>query len=92
MIRTFKHKGLRRFFEDDDRRGLPAEHADKLARILARLHAARSISDMNLPGYRLHPLKGDRRGFYSVAVQADWRVIFRFAEGEAYDVDYLDYH
>ncbi len=68
---------------DDDRRGVQAGHVDKLRRILARLHAARTVSDLDLPGYRLHPLKG---------VQANWRVIFRFADGEAQDVDYLDYH
>ena len=77
---------------DDDRRGVRADHADKLGRILARLDAARTVSDMDLPGYRLHPLKGELKGFYAVAVQANWRVIFRFAEGEAQDVDYLDYH
>ena len=92
MISTFRHKGLRRLFEDDDARGVRADHADKLARILARLHAARSPSDMNLPGYRLHPLKGELKGFHSVTVQSNWRVIFRFADGDAQDVDYLDYH
>ena len=83
---------LRRLFEDDDTRGVAAEHADKLRRILARLNAARSAADMDLPGYRLHLLKGDLKGCYAVTVQANWRVIFRFAEGEARDVDYLDYH
>ena len=92
MIRTFRHKGLRRLFMDDDRRGVRADHAGKLGRILARLHAARTVSDMDLPGYRLHPLKGEFKGFYAVTVQANWRVIFRFADGEAQDVDYLDYH
>jgi proteic killer suppression protein len=92
MICTFRHKGLRRSFEDDDARGVRADHADKLRRILARLHAARRVSDMDLPGYCLHPLKGERKGFYAVTVQANWRVIFRFADGEARDVDYLDYH
>jgi len=92
MIRTFRHKGLRRFFMDDDRRGVPADHANKLGRILARLQAARTVSDMDLPGYRLHPLKGEFKGFYAVTVQANWRVIFRFADGDALDVDYLDYY
>jgi len=92
MIRAFRHKGLRRLFEDDDSRGVRADHAHKLRRILARLHAARVVSDMDLPGYRLHPLKGELKGFYSVTVQANWRVIFRFADGEAQNVDYLDYH
>ena len=77
---------------DDDRRGVRADHADKLGRILARLHAGGTVSDMDLPGYRLHLLKGKLKGFYAVTVQANWRVIFRFADGEAQDVDYLDYH
>jgi len=92
MIRTFRHKGLRRLFTDDDRRGVRADHADKLKRILARLHAARMVSDMDLPGYRLHPLKGELKSFYAVTVQANWRVIFRFADGDAQDVDFVDYH
>lgn len=92
MIGSIRHKGLRRLFENDDARGVAAEHADKLRRILARLNAARSAADMELPGYRPHPLKGDLKGFYAVTVQANWRVIFRFVEGEARDVDYVDYH
>lgn len=92
MISSIRHKGLRRLFEDDDARGVAAEHADKLRRILARLNAARSAADMDLPGYRLHQLKGDLKGLYAVTVHANWRVIFRFVEGEAQDVDYLDYH
>jgi proteic killer suppression protein len=92
MIRTFRHKGLRRLFVDDDPRGVRPEYADKLRRILARLHAARAVSDMDLPGYRLHPLKGELKGFYAVTVQANWRVIFRFADGDAQDVDFVDYH
>jgi proteic killer suppression protein len=92
MIHGFKHKGLRRLFENDELRGVQAEHADKLLRILARLHSAVMVSDMDLPGYRLHKLKGELKGFYAVTVQANWRVIFRFADGEAHDVDYLDYH
>ena len=68
------------------------EQADKLERILARLNAARTVSDMDLPGYRLHPLKGELKGLYAVTVKANWRVIFRFNDGEAEDVDYLDYH
>ena len=92
MIGSIRHKGLRRLFENDDARGVAAEHADKLRRILARLNAARSAADMDLPGYRLHPLKGDLQGCHAVTVHANWRVIFRFVEGEAWDVDYLDYH
>ena len=68
VIRTFRDKGLRRLFMDDDRRGVRADHADKLGRILARLHAARTVSDMDLPGYRLHPLRGELKGFCAVTV------------------------
>lgn len=92
MIRTIRHKGLRRLYEDDDPRGLPKEHVEKLRDLLARLDVATAIADMDLPGFRLHPLRGDLKGFWAIAVRANWRVIFRFAEGEASDVDYVDYH
>lgn len=92
MINSFRHKGLKRLYEDDDSRGVTAEHLNKLRNILARLDAAGSAEDMNLPGLNLHPLKGELRGFMAVTVRANWRVIFRFAEGHAFDVDYLDYH
>jgi proteic killer suppression protein len=64
----------------------------KLRDILARLDAARTVADMDLPGFRLHPLKGTLKGFWAVTVRANWRVIFRFDEGDALDVDYVDYH
>lgn len=92
MIRSIRHKGLKRLYEEDDRRGVIAEHADKLRRILARLDAAKAVSDMDLPGYRLHALKGEWLGFYAVTVRANWRVVFRFEQGEASDVDCVDYH
>jgi proteic killer suppression protein len=92
MIRSIRHKGLRRLYEDDDPRGVMREHALKLRDILARLDAAVTVADMDLPGFKLHPLKGDLKGFWAVTVRANWRVIFRFAEGEALDVDYVDYH
>jgi proteic killer suppression protein len=92
LIRSFRHKGLRRLLVDGDRRGFPADYTDKLERILARLQAARTISDMDLPGYRLHQLKGELKGFYAVTVKANWRLIFRLSDGEVEDVDYLDYH
>jgi proteic killer suppression protein len=69
-----------------------AEHAEKLRRILARLEAAQVVTDMDLPGYRLHALKGERHGYYAVTVRANWRVVFRFQQGDALDVDYVDYH
>ena len=92
MIESFQHKGLRRLFEDDDRRKVPAAHSDKIARILARLNEAMTVQDMGLPGYRLHPLKGELTGFWSVSVSGNWRVIFRFENGTAEDVDLIDYH
>jgi proteic killer suppression protein len=92
MIRSIRHKGLRRFYEDDDARGLLAEHKEKLRDILARLDAAKTIADVNVPGFGLHPLKGALKGYWAVTVRANWRVIFHFVEGEASDVDYVDYH
>jgi proteic killer suppression protein len=92
VIRSIRHKGLKRLHEDDDPRGVIVEHADKLRDILARLDAAGDVSDMDLPGFRLHPLKGEFRGLWAVTVRANWRVIFRMANGDALDVDYVDYH
>ena len=92
MIRSIRHKGLKRLYEDDDRRGVSGQHLDRLRDILARLDASTALADMDLPGFRLHPLKGELKGFWAVTVRANWRVIFRFAEGEALDVDYVDYH
>ena len=92
MIRSIRHKGLKRLFERDDASGVNAEHVGKLRDILATLHAAPTAAHMDLPGFRLHPLKGPMKGFWGVTVRANWRVIFRFAEGHAEDVDYVDYH
>jgi proteic killer suppression protein len=92
VIEGFKHKGLAKFFEDDDRRKVPTAQADKIARILARLNEAVTIQDMGLPGYRLHPLKGELAGFWAVSVSGNWRIMFRFESGSAYDVDLIDYH
>jgi toxin HigB-1 len=92
MICSIRHKGLKRLYELDDPRGVIAEHVAKLRDILARLDAAGTVADMDLPGFRLHPLKGELKGFWAVTVRANWRVTFRFADGDARDVDYLDYH
>lgn len=92
MIRSIRHKGLKRFYEDGNPRGVMAEHAAKLRDILARLDASGAVADMDLPGFRLHPLKGRLTGFWAVTVRANWRVIFRVADGEVMDVDYIDYH
>jgi toxin HigB-1 len=92
MIRSIRHKGLKRLYQDDDPGGVNPDHVNKLRNILARLDAARAAVDMDLPGFRLHPLKGELKGFYAVTVRANWRVIFRLHEGNANDVDYVDYH
>jgi len=92
LIRSIRHKGLKRLYDEDDARGVAAEHVVKLRDILARLDAARAVVDMDMPGFRLHPLKGEMKGFWSVTVRANWRVIFRFAGFDALDVDYLGYH
>ena len=92
MIRSIRHKGLKRLYEDDDPRGVFAEHVEKLRRILARLEAAEVVTDMDIPGYRLHALKGELHGCHAVTVSANWRVVFRFEHGDAVGVDYVDYH
>lgn len=92
MIRSFRHKGLKRLHFEDDSRGVIAEHVEKLRDILARLDAADAATDMDLPGFRLHALKGDLKGSWAVTVRANWRVVFRFADGDAFDVHYVDYH
>jgi toxin HigB-1 len=92
MIASIRHKGLKRLHEVDDPRGVIAEHVEKLRDILARLDAAASVADMDLPGFKLHLLKGNLKGFWAVTVRAIWRVIFRFVDGEALDLDYVDYH
>ncbi len=92
MIKSFKHKGLENFFYTGSKRGILPEHSSRLARILDRLNASNDIKDMNYPGSNLHQLKGDRDGQYSVRVSGNWRVIFDFIDGDAYIVDYGDYH
>ena len=92
MIRSIRHRGLKRLHEEDDARGVLREHTAKLRDILARLDAAATVSDMDLPGFRLHALKGSFKAFWAVTVRANWRVIFRLVEGEVLDVDYIDYH
>ena len=92
MIRRFRHRGLKRLYEDDNPRGLNADHVEKIGRILARLDRASLPEHLDIPGWRLHPLRGDLARFWSVTVQANWRIIFRFEGGDVTDVDYLDYH
>jgi proteic killer suppression protein len=92
MIRRIRHRGLRRLYEEDSSRGLNADHTEKIRRILARLDRASKPEHMDLPGWRLHLLKGDLAGYWSVTVQANWRIIFRFEDSDVTDVDYMDYH
>ncbi|GHU39946.1 hypothetical protein FACS1894190_06170 [Spirochaetia bacterium] len=92
MICSFKHKGLEKFFLSGTKRGIVPIHAGKLERILDRLDASLSPHDMNLPGYRLHELSGQETGVWSVTVNGNWRVTFRFENNDAHIVDYRDYH
>lgn len=92
MIRSFRHRGLKRFYEDDDPRGIRPDLIDSVQEILTVLDDAATPQAMNLPGYRLHPLKGDRRGFWAVTVTGNLRIIFRFEGRDAFDVELIDYH
>jgi proteic killer suppression protein len=92
MIRSFKHRGLKRLSERGDRSGIRADLLDDVEDILARLDQATTPEALNLPGYRLHPLKGDLQGFWSVTVRANWRIIFRFEGTDTFDVELIDYH
>jgi toxin HigB-1 len=92
MVRSFRHKGLKKLYETGGNQGVRPEHAKRLRLILARLDASQSPQDMGLPGLNLHPLKGAYDGFWAVCVSGNWRVIFKFEDNNAVDVDYLDYH
>lgn len=92
MIRSFRHKGVERFFLSGTKAGIQAAHAARLARQLQRLDVARRPQDMNVPGWRWHPLKGDLAGHWSVAVSGNWRLTFAFDGEDAVLVDYRDYH
>jgi len=92
MIKFFKHKGLEKFYESGSTRGIQANHAKKLRMHLVALDTAQSIDDMDIPGYRLHQLTGDRRGIWTITVNANWRLTFEFEEGNVYILNYEDYH
>jgi proteic killer suppression protein len=92
LIRSFRHKGLKRLYEQANGRGLSAELVPKVERILARLDVATGPEMMSLPGYRLHPLKGDLKGYWAVWVTGNWRIVFRLDGGQVLDVDLVDYH
>ena len=92
MIESFRHKGLRRFYQNDDRKLLPPELVERIRDILTALEAAETLEGLSRPSFRLHALKGQLKGFWAVTVRANWRIIFRFADGKASDVDFIDYH
>ena len=92
MILSFRHKGLRRLFETGNTSGVQAAHARRLRMQLAALDTASSVDDMDIPGFRLHPLKGDMQGRWAITVSGNWRVTFEFRDGNAHVPDYEDYH
>lgn len=91
-IQTFKSKGLKKLFEEDDRSKVSADIVNKLLRSLDALDAATVSSDLNLPGFRLHQLKGNRKGTWAIDISGNWRLTFKFQDGDAFDVDLEDYH
>ena len=92
MIQTIRHRGLKRLFQRDDKSGLNAEHLPRIIRVMAILDMATSPQDLDLPGYRLHPLRGELKGFWSVRITGNYRIIFRMEDGDVYDIDLVDYH
>jgi toxin HigB-1 len=92
MIKSFKHKGLKQFFDSGSKAGIQPHHAPRLSRQLARLDNAEDAADMNVPGWRLHPLEGELAGHYSIMVNGNWRLTFMFENEDAILVDYQDYH
>lgn len=92
MVRSFRHRGLKRLYERGDRSRVPADMADRIEDVLAALDAARTIDDMDRPSFRLHPLTGNRKNHWAVTIRANWRITFRLKEGHVSDVDFVDYH
>ncbi|GAA3936722.1 type II toxin-antitoxin system RelE/ParE family toxin [Litoribacillus peritrichatus] len=92
MIKSFKHKGLKKYFETGSTSGIQAKHQNKLRMQLAAIDTAQEIDDINLPGFKLHPLKGNRDGIWSITVNGNWRITFEFIDGNAYILNYEDYH
>jgi toxin HigB-1 len=93
VIKTFRHRGLGRFFERGETRGLRQDQVARIRRVLAILDGAKTAEDVvGLPGLRPHRLKGDLAGFWSVSVSGNWRIVFRFSGNDAFDVDLVDYH
>lgn len=92
MIRSFAHRGLKRLYERDDASGIRPDLLDKVRTILAQLDDAEIIDDMRTPSFRLHALRGDLKGYWSVTVKANWRIVFKFVDGDASNIELLDYH
>ena len=92
MIKTFRHRELKRLFQQGDPSKVRADQVSRIADVLAHMDRASQPSDLDLPGYRLHALKGDLKGMWSVALSGNWRIVFRFEDGDAFDVDLVDYH
>ena len=92
MIKSFKHKGLKQFFESGKKSGIQAKHTKKLRMQLAAIDTAQVLEDIDLPGFSLHPFKGNRAGIWSISVSGNWRVTFEFCDGNAYILNYEDYH
>ncbi len=92
MIKSFKHKGLEKFFTSGSKAEIQSKHAPKLELQLQLLHVAITIDDMNIPGWKLHPLNGERNGLWAISVNRNWRIVFKFENGHAFIVNYEDYH
>jgi proteic killer suppression protein len=92
MIKSWRHKGLRKFYETGDKSGIQPKHVKAIQLLLFQLANARQAEDMNTPGNDYHTLRGNKKGFHSVKVNANWRIIYEFKDGHATNVDYLDYH
>jgi len=92
MIKSFKHKGLETFYASGSTKGIQAKHAKKLRMQLIALDTAHYIDDLDIPGYRLHQLKGSLKGLWSITVNANWRITFEFSDSNIYIVNYEDYH
>ncbi len=92
MINTIRHKGLKQVYKHNKTSKVPPEQVNRIYNALSDLDSAQNISDMDLPKYRLHPLKGNMQGLWGIRISANWRIVFRFKDGDAYDVDLMDYH
>ncbi len=92
MIKSFKHKGLEKFFLNGTTAGIQAKHQKKLRMQLTAVHTAQSVGDIDIPGWRLHPLGGQRKDVWSITVNGNWRITFKFQDGNAYILNYEDYH